>query len=149
MDTTNKIGSFDRVSSLYQNIKDRYDVGDLKTFAAKMQIPEKRKILFDTMTSDGYDTKTFEHFSDYVSLADELNLSPDDISMQPDTATAEQDITAIKGKLPTTMDTTYPGGFGGGRDVGGIVKPEASQFSDQLQTACQIPASTLLCFLDP
>jgi curved DNA-binding protein CbpA len=54
----------DNISILYKATGSKYiDAGDYETFKTKLQNPEKRKILYDRMLSDGYsDLGTYEEF---------------------------------------------------------------------------------------
>ncbi|MDR1938647.1 MAG: hypothetical protein LBQ73_09170, partial [Tannerellaceae bacterium] len=62
----------DKINALYKAASSRYsNIGDLGTFTTKLQNPEKRKLLYDTMLKDGYSNLgTYDEFNRKIGVED-------------------------------------------------------------------------------
>lgn len=52
--------------TLYDALSDKYDLGDFETFSKKMDDEDKRRILYDALTSDNYDLGSWKEFNDKI-----------------------------------------------------------------------------------
>jgi len=50
------------IKQTYDELSKNYDLGDIDTFASKMQIPGKRKVLTDFLYQENYDTTGFDAY---------------------------------------------------------------------------------------